>query len=182
MLRIVRGTLAELVGPDGLPVDRLSRRLGLLRAAREQEALAALDPAHPEWQGVCSPPGGRAGRSVDRLAEELAAFQAAVGKGGSNNWAVNAAPTRSGDPLLANDPHLAPTLPPHWYLARVATPEWTAAGATFADAPVFPAGHNGFAAWGVTVGCVDNTDLFLEEVGPDGRSVRRAIAGFGARL
>ncbi len=251
MLRIVRGTLAELVGPDGLPVDRLSRRLGLLRAAREQvavldadvranlaafaagvsagsstgcrkpahefrllgsrptpwtvedavgilklqslalgnnwdseltrfkilsadgpEALAALDPAYPEWQGVCSPPGGRAGRSVDRLAEELTAFQAAVGKGGSNNWAVNAARTRSGHPLLANDPHLDPTLPPHWYLARVATPEWTAAGATFAGAPVFPAGHNGFAAWGVTVGCVDNTDLFLEEVGPDGRSVR----------
>ena len=251
MLRIVRGSLAELLGPDGLPVDRLSRRLGLLRAAREQvavldadvranlaafaagvsagsstgsyrpahefrllgarptpwtvedavgilklqslvlgnnwdseltrfkilsadgpEALAALDPAYPEWQGVCSPPGQRAGRSADRLAGELAALQAVVGKGGSNSWAVNAARTRNGHPLLANDPHLAPTLPPHWYLARVATPEWTVAGAAFAGAPVFPAAHNGFAAWGVTVGCVDNTDLFLEEVGTDGRSVR----------
>ena len=37
---------------------------------------------------------------------------------------------------------------------------------------MIPGGHDGFAAWGVTVGCVDNTDLFIEEVGPDGRSVR----------
>ena len=35
------------------------------------------------------------------------------------------------------------------------------------------AGHNGHSAWGVTAGLIDNTDLFLEEVGPDGRSVRR---------
>jgi penicillin amidase len=251
MLRVVRGTLAELVGEAGLPVDRLSRRLGMRRGAAAQlaaldadvraqmaafaagvsagatagcrkpahefrllggeptpwtvedavgilklqslalgnnwdseltrykilsedgpDALAALDPAYPDWQGVCSPPGGKAGPSTDRLAAELAAFRSAVGSGGSNNWTVNAARTRDGHPLLANDPHLAPTLPPHWYLARVATPEWTVAGASFVGAPVFPAGHNGFAAWGVTVGCVDNTDLFLEEVGPDGRSVR----------
>jgi penicillin G amidase len=251
MLRVVRGTLAELVGPEALPVDRLSRRLGMHRNAAAQlaaldadvrdnmtafaagvsagagigsrkpahefrllgalptpwkvedsvgilklqslalgnnwdseltrfkilsedgpEALAALDPAYPEWQGVCSPPGVKAGAGVDRLAEELAGFRAAVGSGGSNNWTVNAARTKDGHPLLANDPHLAPTLPPHWYLARLSTPEWTVAGASFVGAPVIPAGHNGFAGWGVTVGCVDNTDLFLEEVGPDGRSVR----------
>ena len=28
-------------------------------------------------------------------------------------------------------------------------------------------------AWGVTAGLTDNTDLFLEELGPDGVSVRR---------
>jgi penicillin amidase len=33
-------------------------------------------------------------------------------------------------------------------------------------------GHNGTAAWGMTAGLVDNTDLFIEEIGPDGRSVR----------
>src|ERR1700736_4820295 len=41
MLRVVRGTLAELVGEAGLPVDRLSRRLGMRRSAAAQ--LAALD-------------------------------------------------------------------------------------------------------------------------------------------
>ena len=39
-------------------------------------------------------------------------------------------------------------------------------------APGFPVGFNGHAAWGVTAGLTDNTDLFLEEIGPDGTSVR----------
>jgi len=32
--------------------------------------------------------------------------------------------------------------------------------------------HNEVAAWGVTAGLIDNTDLFLEEVSPDGLGVR----------
>jgi penicillin amidase len=39
--------------------------------------------------------------------------------------------------------------------------------------PTFPVAHNQVAAWGITVGLVDNTDLFVEEIGGDGRSVRR---------
>ncbi|RMF32340.1 MAG: penicillin acylase family protein, partial [Chloroflexi bacterium] len=38
LLRVVRGTLSELVGPTGLPVDRLSRRIGFYRTAQEQMA------------------------------------------------------------------------------------------------------------------------------------------------
>jgi len=253
MLRVIRGTLSELIGPDGLPVDRFSRRIGFRRSAilqakaldergRRQmgafaagvtagaaiglrrlphefrllgatptpwtledatgilglqsfslasnwdsemarlrvltadgpEALKALDPTYAEWQGVASPPGTAAGPTIDRLAGEMSSFLELVGQGGSNNWAVCARRTRSGRPLLANDPHLPPTLPPHWYLARLSTPEWTVSGASFAGSPTFPAAHNGHAAWGVTVGLVDNTDLYLEEVGADGRTVREA--------
>ncbi|MFL5340858.1 MAG: penicillin acylase family protein, partial [Gemmataceae bacterium] len=36
ILRVARGTVAELVGPRGLPVDRLSRRVGLWRSAAPQ--------------------------------------------------------------------------------------------------------------------------------------------------
>ena len=36
LLRVARGTLAELVGPPGLPVDRVSRRVGFFRAAAKQ--------------------------------------------------------------------------------------------------------------------------------------------------
>ena len=36
MLRVGRGTLAELVGPGGLPVDRMSRRIGFARSAAAQ--------------------------------------------------------------------------------------------------------------------------------------------------
>jgi penicillin amidase len=53
------------------------------------------------------------------------------------------------------------------------TPEWAAAGASFVGCPCIPAGHNGFASWGITAGFTDNTDLYLEQVGPDGKSVRQ---------
>jgi penicillin amidase len=36
LLRISRGTLAELLGPDALPVDRLSRHIGFLHSAHRQ--------------------------------------------------------------------------------------------------------------------------------------------------
>lgn len=253
LLRVARGTLAELVGPDALPLDRLSRRIGFTRAAREQlpildadvresleaysrgvqagiglgcpkpphefallkarptpwqpldtlavtkvlsfrlmanwdaelarlkvlaadgpDALAALDGAYPEWQKVISPVGANAGRSVDRLADDLKAFTAWSSLGGaSNNWAVGGARTASGRPILANDPHLDATLPSHWYLASLRTPKVAVAGATFVGGPLFLVGHNGTAAWGLTAGLADNTDLFLEEIGPDGASVRQ---------
>ena len=36
LLRIARGTLAELVGAKGLPIDRMSRRIGFRRAGQAQ--------------------------------------------------------------------------------------------------------------------------------------------------
>jgi penicillin amidase len=81
-------------------------------------------------------------------------------------------------PVLASDPHLAPTIPSPWYLTHVRTPEWVVVGATFAGSPVFPIAHNGFACWGVTAGLTDNTDLFLETLGPDGRTAREADGTF----
>jgi penicillin amidase len=40
--RAVRGRVAEMAGPEGLPIDRLMRTLGIRRVAEEEEA--ALDP------------------------------------------------------------------------------------------------------------------------------------------
>ncbi len=253
LLRLSRGTLAELVGPEALAVDRLARRVGfwrsadarlplldeetaaalaayaagvnagweiglparphefvLLRAAPTpfqpadvlailalegfllaanwdselarlkvlstdgEEALHALDPAYPEWHPLSTPPGDAAGPALDRLAADVEGLRSWAGlEGGSNTWAVAPGRTATGRPLLANDPHLAPLLPPHWYLCHLVTPRWALAGASFVGTPGVPAGHNGHAAWGVTAGLVDNTDLYIEEIGSDGRSVRR---------
>lgn len=251
--RVGRGTLAELVGSAGVPVDRLSRRLGFGRMADAQlplldpavraavdayvtgieagqghglrgrphelallrarpvawqasdvltfaalqsfalsgnwdielarlkvvitdgpEALAALDPAYPSWHPLTAPVGAEAGAALDRVAGDVAALLAAapLGGGGSNAWAIGGARTASGKPILANDPHLATRLPAPWYLAHLTTPEWAVAGASFVGGPVFPIGHNGFAAWGITAGLTDATDLFIEQLGPDGRTVR----------
>jgi penicillin amidase len=137
------------------------------------EALKALDPTYPDWHPVSTPPGSRAGPAPDRLSADLKALAEANGlRGGSNCWALAPSRTATGRAILANDIHLPPVLPPHWYLAHVRTPQWTAAGATYAGSPVFPAGHNEVAAWGTTAGLADNTDLFLEELGPEEHSVR----------
>ena len=253
LVRVVRGTVSELVGSDTVDLDRLARRIGFKRAAAEtwelleederiglkafargvnagraigvdrkaheysllrgepipfeandvsaigalqafalaanwdaelarfeilsrdgEEALHNVDPRYPEWHPVTQAPDGVAGLPVDGLRAGLELLRGISGLGGgSNNWAVSGSRTATGRPLLANDPHLAPLLPPHWYLAHLSTPNWGIAGACFAATPGFASAHNGHVAWGVTAGLVDNTDLFIEEIGADGASVQR---------
>jgi penicillin amidase len=139
------------------------------------EALGSLDPAYPASHPVSVPVAAAAGPPLDRLAEDVAIFaSAAPSRGGSNNWAIAGSRTASGVPLLANDPHLAPRLPAPWYLAHLRCPDWELAGASFVGAPALPIAHNGHAAWGITAGLTDQADLFIEEIGDDGVSVREA--------
>jgi penicillin G amidase len=44
------------------------------------DALRAVDPAYPSWLSVTAPPGGPAGMATDRLAEDVAALAALVGR------------------------------------------------------------------------------------------------------
>ena len=131
------------------------------------EALAAVDPLYAPWLPVVSPVAAVAGPAVDRLAEGLEALRDLVGgPGGSNAWALAGSRTASGAPILANDPHLGPSLPAPWYLAHLRTPDWEVAGASFVGGPAFPSGHNGHAAWGITAGCTDSADLAWERIDP----------------
>lgn len=113
---------------------------------------------------------------LSRLTADLAALQSYLPRGGgSNNWAIAGTRTASGKPLLASDPHLAPTCPPPWYLVHVRTPQWEVAGAALAGAPGVPIGHNGFAAWGVTAGLTDNSDFFVETLADTDTPVRNPV-------
>jgi len=131
------------------------------------DAAFALDPlSQPRSRAACV-------AGMENLRDELAALAQVIGStGGSNNWAISHKRTVTGRPIVANDPHLFPALPSQWYLAHLKTPEWEAAGATLVGSPGIVSGHNGHAAWAVTAGLVDNTDLFIEGVGRDGRTVR----------
>ena len=253
LLRIGRGTLAELVGPGGLPLDRMSRRIGFARSAIAQvkvidadvqetlgafvagvnagqtlglpakphefailggtptpwttadvlatlklisfslpgnwdvelarlrmlraDGRAAVEALDPSWHAV--PAGSDGSAALDALARDLALFQEYVPTGGgSNNWLIAGSRTASGKPILANDPHLRPDIPPPWYLLQVRTPTRSFAGAALAGTPAVAIGHNGFCAWGVTAGLTDNTDLFIETLDATGKQVRNASGSF----
>ena len=84
----------------------------------------------------------------------------------SNNWVVDGAHSRSGKPLLANDPHLGFGAPGFWYLARLRTPQREIAGGTAPGAPFVVIGHNDRIAWGFTTTGSDVEDLFIEKLDP----------------
>ncbi|HNJ59440.1 MAG TPA: penicillin acylase family protein, partial [Chitinophagaceae bacterium] len=54
---------------------------------------------------------------------------------GSNNWAVAGIKTKSGKPILCNDPHLGLNLPSLWFEMQITTPKYSSYGATFPGSP-----------------------------------------------
>ncbi len=84
----------------------------------------------------------------------------------SNEWVVDGAHSRSGKPLLANDPHLGLTAPATWYLARLAGPGFDLRGASMPGTPGIVLGHNGTLGWGFTTTNLDSQDLFIEKIDP----------------
>lgn len=82
---------------------------------------------------------------------------------GSNNWVVSGAHTKSGKPLLANDPHLGHRVPSVWYMIHMKAPGLDVSGVTFPGLPAVILGHNERIAWGATNTAPDVQDLFVED-------------------
>ena len=79
---------------------------------------------------------------------------------GSNNWAVSGKKTKSGYPILCNDPHLGLNLPSLWYEMQISTPTFNAYGATFPGAPAITIGFNDSCAFGFTNAMRDVRDYY----------------------
>jgi penicillin amidase len=79
---------------------------------------------------------------------------------GSNSWAAGAAHTVTGRALLANDPHLPPSVPGIWYLVDLRAPGYHVAGVTIAGIPGVLLGHNDAIAWGATNGSTASLSVF----------------------
>jgi penicillin amidase len=98
---------------------------------------------------------------------------------GSNSWVVSGSLTATGKPLLANDPHLAPSIPGIWYQMGLHCQTLSQAcpfdvtGFTFAGVPGVIIGHTQRIAWGMTNLGPDVTDFYLEELSSDGRGYLR---------
>jgi penicillin G amidase len=81
---------------------------------------------------------------------------------GSNSWVLNGSRTKSGKPLLANDPHLALAAPALWYLAHLSAPGLEVIGGSVPGLPYIVAGRTDKTAWSLTTSSIDVQDLYLE--------------------
>jgi len=88
---------------------------------------------------------------------------------GSNNWAVAGVRTKSGAPILCNDPHLDLTFPSIWYEMQLNSPNVNVYGATFPGSPNVIIGFNDHIAWGVTNAQRDVKDFYEIKFKDDNR-------------
>lgn len=112
--------------------------------------------------------------TYDRLATEWGLPRVGAA---SNSWAVSGAHTRIGLPLLANDPHLSPTMPGIWYELEMQAPGYHVAGTSLPGLPLVLIGHNEDLAWGFTAAMADTQDLFVERPTRNARAVERPGGG-----
>ncbi len=86
---------------------------------------------------------------------------------GSNNWAVAPGRTASGRPILAGDPHRAHAVPSLRYLVHLTAPGLDAIGAGEPAVPGISMGHNGEAAFAITIFGADQEDVYVYETASD---------------
>ncbi|ULQ54265.1 penicillin acylase family protein [Flavihumibacter fluvii] len=92
---------------------------------------------------------------------------------GSNNWAVAGSKTKSGRPILCNDPHLGLNLPSLWYEMQITTPNFSAYGATFPGSPNVIIGFNENISFGFTNAGRDVKDYYEIEFQDDTKTAYR---------
>jgi penicillin amidase len=118
-------------------------------------------PAGVQWNEVAP--------ALSALSETVDALPQLLGDGGpgigSNSWVLSGSLTTTGKPLLANDPHLSPSMPGIWYqMGLHCECEFNVAGFTFSGVPGVVIGHTDRIGWGFTNLDPDVTDLYLERV------------------
>lgn len=96
----------------------------------------------------------------------------------SNNWTVSGKLTRTGKPMLANDPHRVIAEPSLRYMVHLVAPGWDVIGAGEPGLPGVALGHNQNIAWGFTIFGLDQQDLYLEDLNPADSSQYKTAQGW----
>ena len=92
---------------------------------------------------------------------------------GSNNWVLSGNKTVSGEPLLANDPHLPNSFPSYFYQISAEIDSFHLRGCTIPGIPLIIIGHNGNIGWGFTNTGTDVIDYFSLKTNPDNSGTYR---------
>lgn len=150
---------ATWAGRGGAPAGGRSRE----RTARERRSNLAAGwlpsvRVKPEWP----PP---AAELATALLERSAMRRA------SNSWVVSGAHTRTGKPMLANDPHLGLNSPSLWYIATLVSGEDAVSGVTIPGLPIVVIGRNRRIAWALTNMEADDLDYVVERLSEDSSHV-----------
>lgn len=137
---------------------------------------AGVDPIIPSEKkydfGVVGPDTMQQAVRSGYFRKVLEIFEAQHGKNqlGSNNWAIDSSRSKSGKPILANDPHLQLNLPSLWFEVQLQTPNSNCYGVSLPGAPAIVIGFNDHIAWGVTNAGVDVRDWYTIEFQDDTRN------------
>lgn len=89
---------------------------------------------------------------------------------GSNNWVLSGSKTKSGSPILCNDPHLGLSLPSIWFEIHIQTPTSNAYGVSFPGLPGVVIGFNDHVAFGFTNAGRDMKDYYEIKFKDDSRT------------
>jgi penicillin amidase len=157
-----------------------------LHAGLVVEALRARFPADPEKVRAFLPEGAETFESgsspwsgADALLSRVEllvgpASPVAVGLGGSSGWAIAAARTREGRPILCGDLHLPFRIPAPGYLIHLAGAGFDVAGWSIPGVPGVVLGHNARLAWTLTSSRGVVAGWAQEQLSTDGEQVRVA--------
>ncbi len=164
------GRVAELFSPYDAGKRRpIVTRGAVVDGVFDQDATGRSRPPR-------RPPYLATGAALDVLADvkdRVESLPAFVGTGdgiGSNSWVVDGDHSATGQPLLANDPHLGVSIPGIWMQVglhcRTVSEDCPldVSGFSFSGMPGVVIGHNADIAWAFTNLGPDVTDLYLERL------------------
>lgn len=100
------------------------------------------------------------------LAQVEASFDIFGGFRGSNSWVLGPSRTKSGEAILANDPHIGFTNPAVWYECHIRYDGYESYGVHLPLIPFPIIGHNATKAWSMTMFENDDLDLYRETFNP----------------
>jgi len=89
---------------------------------------------------------------------------------GSNNWVISGTKTKSGKPILCNDPHLPSVFPSNFYQVYATAGETILSGNTIPGIPFIIIGRNSKIGWGFTNIGTDVIDYFILKTDPNNNS------------
>ncbi len=125
--------------PADLPADALAElELATAPVTFSPERLAATLEEAWDWCGVT------ANKTVIRAAPPM---------DGSNNWAIAPSLSETGRAIMASDPHRLHAAPSLRYMVHLSAPGLDIIGAGEPSSPGVMAGHNGTAAFSLTIFC-----------------------------